>query len=88
MIVSGLSPLEVIEQVGENVLNVHATDGVQDRVKGRGWQVQLGRGMADFPALMAALEQHKYSGYYTLARDRSEDPRLELGIGVRFLQKL
>jgi sugar phosphate isomerase/epimerase len=88
LIVGGFSPLEVIDQVGDNILHVHATDGVQDRVKGRGLNVQLGRGMADYPTLLAALERFRYSGYFTLSRDRSENPPLELGIGVKFLKKL
>lgn len=88
MIVGGFSPLETIETLGETILHVHATDGVQDRARGRGLEVQLGRGSADYPTLAATLEGRGYKGYYTLARERSENPPLELGIGVKFLKKL
>ena len=88
LIVGGFSPLETIEALGENILHVHATDGVQDRARGRGMEVQLGRGSADYPVLAAALEARQYKGYYTLSRERSENPPLELGIGVKFLKKL
>jgi sugar phosphate isomerase/epimerase len=88
LIVGGFSPTEVVEALGENILHVHATDGVQDRARGRGMEVQLGRGSADYPAIAAALEGRNYSGFYTLARERSENPSLELGIGVKFLRKI
>jgi sugar phosphate isomerase/epimerase len=88
LIISGFSPLEMIEALGENILHVHATDGVQDRARGRGMEVQLGRGTADYPTLTATLASRGYNGYYTLARERSENPPLELGIGVKFLKKL
>ena len=88
LIVGGFSPLEAIESLGPNILHVHATDAVQDRARGRGMEVQLGRGSADYPALVGALAKHGYGGYFTLARERSENPSLELGIGVKFLKKL
>ena len=88
LIVGGFSPLDAIEALGSNILHVHATDGVQDRARGRGMEVQLGRGSADYPALVGALQSHNFSGYFTVARERSEDPALELGIAVKYLKKL
>jgi sugar phosphate isomerase/epimerase len=88
LIVGGFTPLEVIEALGRNILHVHATDGVQDRARGRGMAVQLGRGSADYPAIVGALAEHGYDGYFTLAKERSDNPTLELGIGVKFLKKL
>jgi len=88
LIVGGFSPLDAITALGSSILHVHATDGVQDRARGRGMEVQLGRGTADYPLLVATLEQHRYDGYFTLSRERSEDAPLELGIGVKFLKKL
>lgn len=88
LIVGGFSPLEAIQSLGSNILHVHATDGVQDRARGRGMEVQLGRGSADYPALLGALQEVRYDGYFTLARERSENPVLELEIGVKYLKKL
>lgn len=88
LIVGGFSPLEAIQALGSNILHVHATDGVQDRARGRGMNVQLGRGSADYPALCAALEEHGYRGYFTIARERSENPPLECGVAVKFLKKI
>lgn len=88
LIVGGFSPSDMVETLGDNILHVHATDGVQDRARGRGMEVQLGRGSADYPVLAAALEGRNYTGFYTLTRERSENPPLELGIGVKFLKKL
>jgi sugar phosphate isomerase/epimerase len=88
LIVGGFSPLEAIAALGDQILHVHATDAVQDRARGRGMEVQLGRGSADYPALCGALEEHNYRGYFTLTREQSENAPLELGIGVKFLKNL
>jgi sugar phosphate isomerase/epimerase len=55
---------------------------------GRGMEVALGRGSADFPALLGALEERQYRGFFTIARQEAEDPELEIGLGVKYLQSL
>ncbi len=88
LIINGFSPLEAVEAVGAQVLHVHARDGVRDLARGRGLEVPLGRGSADFPALLAALEERPYRGYVTIARADAEDPEFEIGEAVKFLKTL
>ena len=88
LIVNGFSPLEVVETVGDNVLHVHASDGVRDLARGRGVEVPLGRGAADYPALLGALEERNYRGYFTVQRTGAEDPAFEIGQSMKYLQSL
>ncbi len=82
LIINGFSPAEAVAALGANVLHVHARDGVRDLARGRGLEVPLGRGSADFPALLGALEEHGYRGYVTVAREQSDDPLYELGAAL------
>jgi sugar phosphate isomerase/epimerase len=88
LIVNGFSPLEAVHALGANILHVHARDGVRDASRGRGLEVPLGRGSADFPALLGALEEHNYRGYVTAARDNADDPLAEIGDAVKYLANL
>jgi sugar phosphate isomerase/epimerase len=87
LLINGFSPADVIEQVGKSIVHVHARDGVRDLGRGRGEEVLLGRGEAEFPVLAAMLEQQGYRGYYTLQRD-GDDAAVEIGQGVRYLKSL
>jgi len=88
LIVNGYSPREAIESLGSSILHVHARDGVRDLGRGRGLEVPLGRGSADFPALLGSLEEHAYRGYFTVVRDSSDDPQFEIGEAVKYLKSL
>ena len=88
LIINGFSPLEAVEALGPHILHVHARDGVRDLARGRGLEVPLGRGTADFPALLGALEDHQYRGYFTIAREVSENPEFEIGEAVKYLKNL
>ena len=88
LIVNGFSPLEAVEALGPQILHVHARDAVRDLARGRGLEVPLGRGTADFAALLGALEDHQYRGYFTIAREESDDPEFEIGEAVKYLKNL
>ena len=88
LIINGFSPLEAVQSVGSNILHVHARDGVRDLARGRGLEVPLSRGSADFPRLLGALEEHHYRGYFTIARDEAQDPEFEIGEAVKYLKSL
>ena len=88
LILNGFSPLEAVESLGANILHVHARDGVRDLARGRGIEVPLGRGSADFPALLGALEEQQYKGYFTIAREDSDNPEFEIGEAVKYLKNL
>lgn len=88
LIVHGFSPQESAETLGAKVLHVHARDGVRDLARGRGLEVPLGRGTADFPALLGTLEDHQYRGFFTIARENSDHPETEIAAAVEYLKNL
>lgn len=88
LIVNGFSPLEAAEVLGPHIRHVHAKDGVRDLGQGRGNEVPLGRGIVDFHSIIGTLEQHGYRGYYTIERDRAENPEYEVAAAVAYLRSL
>lgn len=88
LIINGFSPREAVEQLGQYILHVHARDGVRDLAQGRGLEVALGRGSADFHELLGLLEEHTYRGPVTIERHSAEDPVREIGVAVQYLQNL
>ena len=70
------------------MFQVHAKDGVRDLAQGRGLEVPLGRGTVDFPELLGQLEEHNYRGYFTIERERADDPVFEIGQAVSFLRQI
>jgi sugar phosphate isomerase/epimerase len=88
LIIHGFSPLDAIGALGPHIVHVHARDAVRDRARGQSLEVPLGRGSADFPALLGALEEHAYRGYFTVARENAADPTFELGEAVKYLNNL
>jgi sugar phosphate isomerase/epimerase len=88
LIINGFSALEAVEALGGSIVHVHARDGVRDLARGRGLEVPLSRGVADFPALLGALEENHYRGYFTIARDDAADPVSEIGEAVKYLKSL
>ncbi|HEX3725685.1 MAG TPA: sugar phosphate isomerase/epimerase family protein [Pirellulales bacterium] len=88
LIINGFSPLAAVDQLGPHILHVHARDGVRDLARGRGLEVPVGRGSADFPALLGALEEFAYRGYFTIARTSSDNPELEIGEAIKYLKAL
>jgi sugar phosphate isomerase/epimerase len=88
LLVNDFSPTEAVAALGPHIVHVHATDGVRDLARGRGAEVPLGRGAADYPALLGQLEECGYRGYFTLSRRSAEDPVYEIGAAVQYLQNL
>jgi sugar phosphate isomerase/epimerase len=88
LIVNGHSAQEAIELLGPHIMHVHATDGVRDLARGRGLDVPLGRGSVDYPELLGALEERGYRGYFTIQRDTTDNPEIEIGQAVKYLQSL
>jgi sugar phosphate isomerase/epimerase len=88
LIINGFAPLDAVAALGGEIAYVRAKDGVRDLAQGRGVEVPLGRGAADFPALMGALEEHSYRGAWCIERERCDDPMSEIGAAVNFLRSL
>lgn len=88
LIINGFSPADVVEQLGQHIVYVHARDGARDPAKRRGLEVPLGRGSADFPQLLGMLEERGYRGWFSIMRQRSDDPLTEIGAAVQYLKNL
>ncbi|MEK6237471.1 MAG: sugar phosphate isomerase/epimerase, partial [Planctomycetales bacterium] len=88
LIVNGFSPREDLQSVGPFVRHVYAKDAVRDLARGRGIETPLGRGTADFPELLALLEEQGYRGCLTVAADHPEDPLNETAQAIRYLRNL
>jgi len=88
LIINGHSALESLAAVGPYVRQVRVRDAVRDFAEGRGVETPLGRGTADFPALMGVLEDFGYRGYFTIDRQHSEDPVTDFGNAVKYLRNL
>lgn len=88
LIIHGFSAQDAITALGPFILHVHARDAVRDLARGRGLEVPLGRGTVDFPALLGALEDHQYRGFFTIAREDSDHTEFEIGEAVKYLNSL
>jgi sugar phosphate isomerase/epimerase len=88
LILHGYSPLEAVQALGPNILHVHARDGVRDLARGRGLEVPVGRGSADFPALLGALQEQDYRGCFTVGRETADEPELEIEQAITYLRNL
>jgi len=88
LILGDHSPQEAVAALGPSIRHVHARDGVRDQARRAGLEVPLGRGTADFPSLLAALEEHGYRGYLTVARDHCDNPAYELGAAIKYLRRI
>jgi sugar phosphate isomerase/epimerase len=87
LIAGGQSPVEAVELLGRHVLHVHACDAVRN-VSGRANEVELGRGVADFPELLGRLTEFDYRGWVTIERRDTSNPIDEIENAVAYLRAL
>jgi sugar phosphate isomerase/epimerase len=88
LILNGRRPSEFVETLGGHIMHVFANDAVRGMGGMAGNDVELGRGTADFPELLAMLEEHGYRGWATVERRNSQRAVEEVGNAVRFLRSL
>lgn len=87
---AGESSVEAAALLGARVRYVRAADAVREIAGGGGRVVEapLGRGSADFPAVLGTLEEHGYRGWVTAERNDGSDPRGDLANAVAFLRAI
>lgn len=88
MIRRGRSPREFAATLGPRVAHVYANDAVAGLGGDGGVDVELGRGLADFPELLGALEEFGYRGWLTFQRRNSARTADEAGDAIEFLRAL
>ena len=80
--------LNDLQTIARHVLLVHAKDAVQDRARGRGMEVPLGRGLADFPQIVSILEEQHYRSDFVIEREAGKTSFAELQLAVEFLRNI
>lgn len=88
LVVHGHSPTAAIRALAEHVLHIHANDATRDLALGRGIQVALGQGSAEFPELLGVLEEQQYRGYITVSSRAGDDAIGAIRQGLEFLRNL
>ncbi len=88
LILNGYSPQEAVDELGPHIVHVHACDAVRDAAARREFEVELGRGMADFPELLGRLSGHDYRGWVTIERRDAADPVGDIENAVAYLRSL
>lgn len=88
LIVNGFSAAAAVRALSPYVLHVHATDAVRDLARGRGVNVPLGSGAADYQDLLSVLEEQRFSGYLTVERPEAANPRVEIEQAIDYLRRL
>jgi sugar phosphate isomerase/epimerase len=88
LLAGGQTPLDALEHLGSYVTYAYANDAVRDFGASRTVEVELGRGTADLPAVLAALDARNYTGWITVDRTDSPQPVTELGNAIAYLRSL
>src|SRR5262245_10297962 len=88
LILNGYSPREAVDELGPHIIHVHACDAVRDAAARREFEVELGRGTADFPELLGRLAEFDYHGWVTIERRDSPDPIGDIENAVAYLRSL
>ena len=75
--------------LADRIRIVIASDGVVDLAAGRGIEVQLGQGTADYPAILARLENQRFDGCFVLGDERAgPDGRQRVAEAVEYFGNL
>lgn len=88
LIINGYSASEALQDLAEHVMHFHVRDGVQDLAQGRGIEVPVGRGSADFPSLFGKLEEHHYNGWFSICRTYNENVFAEVADTIEYLRNI
>jgi sugar phosphate isomerase/epimerase len=88
LVQAGYSTIEAVEILGRHIIHVHASDAVRDVATRRTIPVELGRGSADLPEVLARLTEFDYRGWVTIEHRNSADPIAEIGNAVTYLRAL
>lgn len=86
LIVNRQNVPEAVQALQDRIQVVCATDGVLDLAAGRGINVPIGEGTADFPQIFATLENVGYRGPCIVGR--ADSSLAELQQGVQYLGNL
>lgn len=86
LIVNGYSVSDAVRALASDIGLVVAQDGVQDLARGRGIEVPLGQGTADYPEILGTLEDAQYRGWFVVGRPGGG--AAEAGEAIQYLTNL
>jgi sugar phosphate isomerase/epimerase len=84
----GHKPREVVAVLGPRIVHMYANDAVRGFGSEAAIDVELGRGSADVPELLAALQEFGYRRWITVERRGSPQPVEDCRDAVQFLRSL
>jgi sugar phosphate isomerase/epimerase len=84
----GGRPADFVSMLGRHITHVYANDAVRGFGGAAAIEAPLGRGSADVPQLLAALEECDYRGWATVERRDSPRPVEECGDAVAYLRAM
>lgn len=88
LLLNGFSAREAAEALSDSIRHVYAKDAVRDFGRGRGTEVQLGRGAVDWPELIGLLEAQGYRDYLSVKREQPGDALLEIEQALSYLASI
>jgi len=88
LVANGHSPLEAVRALGPSIAHVHVSDAPRGGLHEQEDYVEVGFGDADFPALLAALDEWNYRGYFTIQPLSSGDPIHQVARAIDYLRRL
>lgn len=77
-----------IKSAADSTLAVVCRDGVRDLAQGRGLEVPLGQGSAEFPEILAALEEQRYNGWFHVLSNPSPSAQIEVANAISYFKAL
>ncbi|MEZ6089963.1 MAG: sugar phosphate isomerase/epimerase family protein [Pirellulaceae bacterium] len=88
LIINRFSATDALKALAPRIGIVSARDGVQDLAAGRGIEVPLGQGLADFHEILGHLENYHFQGWLVVQRHDCSDPLGEIRDAVSYLKNL
>ncbi len=88
MLMAGLNPMAILQQLGPQVSLIHMRDAVPGVPDRPGQETRLGDGEVDLRGLVSALSDWEYSGPLILRRTDSASPVSDLASAREFLRKM
>ena len=84
----GQHPRDFVDELGPQIAHVYANDAVRGFGGASASDVELGRGSADLPELLSALEGFDYRGWVTVERRSSRQPVEDCANAIAYLRSL
>ncbi len=88
LIMHGHSSSEAANALAPFIAHMRIKDGIRDIATGRGEEVAFGSGVVDFDEIFGLLEQQQYAGYFTVDREFSHNPVVEIAETIEILKRI